>query len=380
VARAPAPATVSSEAEARVARRERRRRDAAVDAAEPPVKAEALPDAVEVAKPEPLPDTPYQRLAIALGNPICDGDRVMQRWIDLYSRSPQRLEAKLQDALPLMDYVLREIEARDLPAQFALLPMIESTFQPLAGRRSGAFGLWQLMPPTARSLGLRVDSEFDARLAPAEATRAALDYLERLQDDFGDWRLAALGFNAGENRIRASLNGGNGQVSPHHHQPPGLAMTSYEYLGKLRALSCLIAEAERFGIELPKREFEPLVAVTLPAGLRHLWDIADASGLTAEQLRALNPALSGLVLPRGHAPTLLMPASAAERMAGVARDPVRMAKIESAPAAGHQVKQGDTLWTIARRNGVALSDLLRWNGLTANSVIRPGQWLRLQPK
>lgn len=331
------------------------------------------------AQPSP-PDHTYARLALALGDPVCEGDRVMQRWIDLYAGNPERLEAKLLSALPLMDYVLREIQARDLPAEFALLPMIESTFQPLAGRRSGAFGLWQLMPPTARSLGLKVDSEFDARLAPAEATRAALDYLERLQGYFGDWRLAALGFNAGENRIKASLNNGNGQVSPHHHQPPGLAMTSYEYLGKLRALSCLIAQSEHFGIDLPSDDFEPLVAVKAPLELRHLWDLADASGLTAEQLRSWNPALAGLVLPRGHAPVLLMPQSAGDRLQDLSRDPQRLQEIKAAPARGYQVREGDTLWTIARRHGMALADLLAWNSLGKNSVIRPGQWLRFQPR
>lgn len=326
------------------------------------------------------PQSTYDRLALALGDPVCVGDRVMQRWIDLYSGSPERLEAKLQSALPLMDYVLREIQARDLPPEFALLPMIESTFKPLAGRRSGAFGLWQLMPPTARSLGLKVDSEFDARLAPAEATRAALDYLESMHEGFGDWRLTALGFNAGEYRIKASLTNGNGQISPHHHQPPGLAMTSYEYLGKLRALSCLIAQSEHFGIELPNDHFEPLVAIKPPVELRHLWDLADASGLTAEQLRRWNPALAGLVLPRGHTPVLLMPQSAADRLQGVSQNPKRLKEIKAAPARGHQVREGDTLWNIARRHGVALAKLLDWNGLSKNSVIRPGQWLRLQPR
>lgn len=322
---------------------------------------------------------PYDRLADALGDPNCEGDRRVQRWIALYGGKRAQFEATLAQSQPLLDYVLREIEARELPAQFALLPMIESTFQPLAGRRGGAFGLWQLMPPTARSLGLRVDSEFDARLAPAEATRAALDYLERMHTHFEDWRLTALGFNAGEYRIRASLKNGNGEVSAHAQQPPGLSPISYDYIAKLKALSCLIAESERFGIELPNGDFEPLVAVRAPEGIRHLWDLADAADLTPERLRNLNPALSGMVLPPGQQPVLLLPASAAERLQGLAQDPQRLAALRSAPPRGHEVRNGDTLYAIARRNGIALRDLLRWNGLREDAVIRPGQWLRLQP-
>ncbi len=326
------------------------------------------------------PAGPYGRLAQALGDPSCEGDRQVQRWIGLYGGRPERFEATLAQTQPLLDYVLREVEARELPAQFALLPMIESTFQPLAGRRGGAFGLWQLMPPTARSLGLRVDSEFDARLAPAAATRAALDYLERMHAHFEDWRLTALGFNAGEYRIRASLKQGNGNVSAHAQQPPGLSAVSYDYIAKLKALSCLIAESERFGIDLPEGEFEPLVAVRAPEGIRHLWDLAESVDLTPERLRSLNPALNGMVLPSGQRPVLLLPSSAAARLRGLARDPERMEALRSAPARGHQVRNGDTLYAIARRNGIALRDLLRWNGLRENSVIRPGQWLRLQPE
>jgi membrane-bound lytic murein transglycosylase D len=329
----------------------------------------------------PLPDDPYSRLARQLDQVACENDRVVQRWIDLYASRPDRLEDKLDGAAPLLDFVLREVERRELPAQFALLPLVESTYQPLAGRRAGAFGLWQFMPPTARAHGLRVDAHFDARLAPAEATRAALDYLEGLYQRFDqDWRLAALGFNAGEYRIKTSLRNGNGKVTAGEHQPPGLALTSYEYLGKLKALSCLIAGAERFGIDLPREPFEPLEAVRAPAQLRHIWDLADAAGLSADELRRHNPALSGMVRPAGSDPLLLLPRSAARRLAGIAGQPERLAQIAAQPARGHQVQAGETLYGIARRYGLALADLLRWNGLREGAIIRPGQWLRLQPQ
>src|SRR5690606_34902740 len=140
-------------------------------------------------------------------------------------------------------------------------------------------------------------------------TEAALAHLSELQQRFGDWRLAVMAFNAGAYRLAGALQAGSPPASPEQHAPPGLAMTTYEHLGKLLALACLVREPGRIGLELPDVAFEPL---------------------GAQQLHAL----------ASTAP------HATERGA--------------AASTKHTVRSGDSLWAIARRYGVHVRDLLRW--------------------
>ena len=253
----------------------------------------------------------------------CSDDRVVRRWLSNYARSPSRFAANLERVLPLLAHVVDRVRVQDLPGEFALLPIVESWYRAEA-RNGGTAGLWQFSSATARGNGLRVDDIVDQRYAPGPATDAALAHLSDLLARFGDWRLAVMAFNAGEYRLARLLpaDAPAPTPSPQDHQPPGLSLTTYEHLAKLLALACLVREPERIGLALPTTAFEPV----------------DASALRSN---------------------VAAPAAPAARV--------------------HVVRSGDSLWTIARRHGTTVKKLLRWNALSADAVLRPGQRLRLHP-
>ena len=135
--------------------------------------------------------------------PGCDYNPEVRRWAHMFTQSPAQFSASLSEAMPFLLIVLDEIEQRDLPGEFAFLPYIESTYTAVAayGDRPPASG--RLMPDTARETGLRITPDYDGRLDIYASTTAALDLLERYQQEFGDWRLADMAFNAGELRRQA---------------------------------------------------------------------------------------------------------------------------------------------------------------------------------
>ena len=338
-------------------------------------------------------DDIYQRLVARFADPPCVEDRVVQRWERTYGRWAPRFASQLEAILPLMALALEEIETHHLPGEFALLPIVESWYRPDAGSARTAYGMWQFTTTTARHQGLRIVPGFDERLAPQASTRAAMRYLAMLQNRFGDWKLADMAFNAGEYRLIKAL----ARAKPEHkravaalHLPPGLSMTTYEHLAKVQALACLIAEAPRFGIELPRAtRIEPLEVVRLAPGFASLDAAARGAGIDPAALRRLNPAfLHGRIAP--NAPReILLPRSAAQRLASAtppATEPVAMAQatpalspVAEGRAREYRVRRGDTLSAIAQRLGLRLSDLLRWNQIQVKDLLHPGQLLRLEP-
>ena len=194
-----------------------------------------------------------------------------------------------------------------------------------------------------------------------------------------------MAYNAGEYRLKralARLDRQDRRVSAASHRPPGLSMTTYEHVAKVQALACLLTEPQRFGLALPDEVVvEPLQVVPAPAGTM-LDALAARAGLEPARLRRLNPAFQqGHIPPRG-AHTVLMPSSAAERLAEpgpMLAAVIAPARDAAAAASTHRVVRGDTLGAIARRYRVKLADLLRWNQLDVRALLHPGQQLRLEP-
>lgn len=238
----------------------------------------ALPDPVPVQVdplPEPEPPVPvrisdgatlFARLRAGLDPPACVRGARSRALRQRFITPPQAFVAKLERGLPLLGWVVEAVEQRGLPMQFALIPIVESGLRPEARGQGGPLGLWQIMPATARQLGLQVGKRDDQRLSPRHSTVAALDYLEALQADFGGWRATAMAYNAGSGRLRrAFARAGSRSVSAERRRPAGLSPITYNYVAKLEALSCLLGEPERHGLALPKGVFEPLYP-EVPAG------------------------------------------------------------------------------------------------------------------
>jgi membrane-bound lytic murein transglycosylase D len=344
--------------------------------------APAAVEPVPLPKPAPEPIPPpaepdlYARLHAQLGDDHCDDSPEQQRWTQLYASRPQRFEQRIAPMLPLLDYVLGQLEDADLPGEFALIPIIESDYRPTARSAQGPAGMWQFTADTARHLGLAVGSDRDERLSVVAATDAAVTMLGQLQESHGDWVLAAAGYNAGPYRVRKLLE--RSPVTTVGELPSGLSRTTYDYVEKLRAWACMLSAPERFGIELPDPASVPrLTRVQAPSRLQRLPLLSEASGASTEVLRSLNPLLRSTPPTRSERDLLLPEDAAAELLAFMAR--VQSGAVPLPEPRFHTIRAGDTLGAIARREGIVLADLLRWNGLNPRSILRIGQVLRLEP-
>ena len=264
----------------------------------------------------------FERLAQGFESPACVDGQNNTAWRRRYAAHPEALERQLRDAMPLMAWVLEATERRGLPREFVLIPLIESGYRSSARGRGGPLGLWQMVASTARNHGVVVNARHDGRLSPVESTTGALDHLAELRSQFGDWRAAAMAYNAGESRLRRALaKSDSSEVSGERRQPAGMPNTTYTYIAKLRALACLIAEPTRYGLSLPSEAFTPFEpeSVASPS--------TNTVSITGQR--------------------------------------------------EHTVRSGDTLWDIARQYGTTVAKLASANALRPNRPLRLGRVLRI---
>ncbi len=340
--------------------------------------------AASVATMAPVPAADlWDRLRGSFVMPDCNADPAVLAWAGRYTRSPARFEETLREAMPRLAYVQQVAEQYDVPGEFALLPWVESRYRPVQGRKHHAAGMWQIMPVTARSMGLRVDRHYDGRLDIPVAAHAVMKLLRQYHDRFHDWRVADYAYNAGEFKIRTLIR--------HHGMPadkpviPDLPVrrVTREHLTQLLAIACVIREPSRFQVSLPSLpESEHLVQapVTHPVTVAHA---AEMAGMPESALRHLNAAFRGnkldgrtvshLMLPAGHAGRfeLAMLDAAAGSTTAAADDE------SSRGPDTHVVSPGESLWQIAREYSTSVAHLQQLNDLAQGQAIQPGQVLKL---
>lgn len=412
-------------------------------APQPPATPASPPQEVARAPQAPAPPAPaasdaWERLRRSFVMDGCDADPDIAAWARRYAAAPDRFEAQIGAALPLLRYVQAQAEAADVPGEFVLLPWVESEYRAVPGARGGPAGIWQIMPQTARTLGLDLGRDYDGRLDVHASTQAALRLLRRYDDEFHDWRLADMAFNVGEYRVKRLLDRhGAPGASPAIPALP-VGRITREHLTRLLAMACIVREPARFGVELPRLDDGGrLVLVPLDAPI-DLRVAARLAGMPLEALRALNAGYRRTRMPARGAPHhLLLPHDHAERFRGAyalmdaarwsdwrearlrapatlqtlaARGDVPAAALAAAnavdadaplsagrtlllphallaqagaqlaaadaPTPTHTAQPGESLWSIARRYRVSVDDLRAWNGL-AGDTLRPGRVLRL---
>ncbi|MFX4226836.1 MAG: LysM peptidoglycan-binding domain-containing protein [Porticoccaceae bacterium] len=354
----------------------------------------------------------------------------VSRRLAWYQENPEQLEYVLERATMLLPILSREVRERGLPAELVFLPLIESGFQPSVYSRAGAAGLWQLMPATARSLGLRIDWWYDERLDILASTDKALDYLVYLNQQFGgNWELTIAAYNGGEGHVRARMR--RGQSQNFWNLP--LKRETEQYVPRLLAVAEVLSNPDKYGINVPFVGKEPLL-LSMPLDEQiDLRLAAEVSGLDYQQFKWLNPDFQRWISPPDGEYSLLLPAGNMDYlMAGMddlkpdtdaswdhyrvrpgdtlghiayefgttvsalkainqlsgsiiyARQELLIPKSasqksnpESAMKELYIVKRGDSLWLIANRNGISLAKLKRLNALNDNSLLQPGQVLVL---
>ncbi len=326
----------------------------------------------------------------------------VRRFIRVYASDRARLNRITQRASQYLFMVVAELERRNMPTELALLPFVESAYVNTARSHAAAAGMWQFIPSTGRLYGLKQRRGYDGRMDSFEATRAALDYLQKLNRDFnGDWFLSLAAYNAGEGRVQRAIDYNRRKGRPTNYWSLRLPRETREYVPRLLAYKEIIRHPERYGIRLPVATSRPtLVPVRINKAV-DLRKVARHAGLPSDTLTDLNPSyLQGITTPR-LSKRVILPARHAGRlhhilnqMASVKDANYRYAKRyrnkritkrykkskkSSRRIITHRVRRGETLYKIALRHGTTVKKIMRMNKLRSSKV-QAGKRIRIASK
>lgn len=327
-------------------------------------------------------------------------------WTRFYASRPQMVNTIMQRSAKYLYYVVQEINRRGLPTELALLPFVESAWNPTALSSAQASGLWQFIPSTGRHYNLRQDEWLDERRDPIASTEAALEYLEYLFNFQGDWHLALASYNWGEGAVLRARerNAGLGLNTDY----PSLKMPdeTRNYVPKLQAIKNIVGNPKRYGITLPDVSNEPYFVAVPKYKDIDVTLAAQLANMPLEEFMALNPSFKRGIIPAREKRQILLPvgqvdvflanlnayqgplvttpvAAVAEAAPARKTTPAKAsAGTRRASSAGatrtrtYRVRSGDTLHAIAVKNRTTVKALLALNRLK-HPRIKVGQTLRV---
>ena len=311
----------------------------------------------------------WDRIRRGFAMPDLDTDLVTEQQIFFLNR-PSYLKRVFERGRRYLYHIVGELERRGMPTELALLPMVESAYNPQAYSRAGASGLWQFIPSTGRNYNLTQNAWVDERRDVIASTNAALDYLQTIYEMHGDWQLALASYNWGEGAVGRAIQKNQAAGLPTEYARLNMPNETRNYVPKLQALKNIVAQPELFNFTLPYVANRPyFVTVEMPATL----DLATAARLadtSMEEFLALNPSYRKPVMPKG-SQSLVIPAD---------KEAVFRANLNDfSPGAprwkAYEVSAGERIETIAARLGVSVQQLRELNGLSAASRLTEGQTL-----
>ena len=288
-----------------------------------------------------------------------------------YASRPKYLKRIIERSKRYLFHIVEEVERRGMPAEIALLPIIESAFNPTAYSNRRAAGIWQLIPSTGAAYGLKQNWWYDGRKDIIGATRAALDYLQNLYGIFGDWELALASYNWGEGAVGRALEKNRNKGISTDFRNIKLPPETQRYIPRLIAIKNIISNPAAFGIELeslPNQPYFEQVAAERHIDVRLAAWLADIS---IDEFEALNPGHNRPVIHRDDFAKLLLPVNKVEIFA----ENLRNHDQQLVSWQGYQAKHGDTAAMISKRYGISLRKLREVNGMGRHGDVKPGQTL-----
>lgn len=242
----------------------------------------------------------------AMQNPLV---AVHESW---FAARPENVRRMAERSRPYLYHIVEELDRRAMPMEIALLPMIESAFNPAALSPSAASGIWQFIPSTGRHYGLKQDTWYDGRGDFTAATHAALDYLGKLYLDFGDWQLALAAYNCGEGCVARAIQNNIQQGLPSDYASLSLPNETRHYVPKLLALKNLIRESERYGIAIEQLPDQPYFnQVTIHSSM-DIHSAARLADMNSDEFIALNAAFPRKLIRSDTPVNLLVPVGKAD--------------------------------------------------------------------
>ena len=287
-----------------------------------------------------------------------------------YAARPEYLQRILERSKLYLYHIVEEIEKRGLPTELALLPMVESAFNPMAYSRAHASGIWQFIPGTGRRFELEQNTWYDGRRDIVDSTNAALDYLTKLHEMHGDWHLALASYNWGENAVKRAIARNKAARKKTDYASLRMPKETRHYIPKLQALENIIADPASFGVDLDAIPNQPYFAVVTETPDIDVHVAARLAEMPVDEFIALNPGFSRPLIRSSAARRLILPA---DRVVAFYDN---LDELDEAALVSWQVyhpERGEKLDAIARRFDMSVAELKRVNGIAPGSSRVPAE-------
>jgi len=290
-----------------------------------------------------------------------------------YAANPDYLQRAFSRADLYLYYIVTELERRGMPLELALLPVVESAFEPYAYSRARASGLWQFIPDTGSKYGLKQDWWYDGRRDIVESTRAAFDYLQSLHDEFnGDWLLAIAAYNCGEAMVERAAEMNRAAGRPVTFWDLWLPRETRAYVPKLLAMKRLVLSPETYGLSISPIPNQPYFVREPTDGQINLRLAAQIAGISPEELYELNPAFHRWATDPTGPHFLLLPVDAADVFA---ENMTQLSADQRLGVTHYAVKRGDSIASVAQHFHTTVNVIRELNdmptgGLTVGDDLR----------
>ncbi|WP_460873529.1 transglycosylase SLT domain-containing protein [Paralcaligenes ginsengisoli] len=312
----------------------------------------------------------WDRIRRGFAIPNLNND-LTQQWTDYYAAHPESIQRMSERAGKYLYYVVQEINRRGLPTELALLPFVESAYDPTAYSRAKASGLWQFIPSTGLHYNLQQTWWRDERRDPIASTNAALDYLSYLYQLQGDWYLALASYNWGEGSVQRAMskNASNGDFVD--YSSINMPDETRNYVPKLQAIKNIIANPQKYGITLPEISNTPYFTTVQKSRDMDIAVAAKLAEMSVEDFKALNASFNRPIILGEHHPTLLLPVNRVDIFnANLQAYKGRLSSWQT-----YTAKKGESYASIAKHHGISLVALRNVNGLNGKKAKATAQTL-----
>ena len=302
-------------------------------------------------------------------------ERAVDRELNWFANNPDYLERVWGRAELYVHYIVEQLERRGMPRELGLLPVIESAYEPYAYSRARASGLWQFIPGTGSKYGLKQNWWYDGRRDVVESTRAALDYLQELHDEFnGDWLLAVAAYNCGEGAVERAIQRNQRAGKPTDFWHLKLPTETRAYVPKLLAMRRLVARPGDYGLEFSRIPDIAYFTSVNTGGQIDLQVVAEIAGISKDDLYELNPAFHRWATDPTGPYKVLVPIEVAD---GLEQTLLSLSPEQRMRVQQYTVERTDTVASVAARFNTAPTLLRELNGMQANATLTVGDSLRV---
>lgn len=319
----------------------------------------------------------WSRIRKGFSIPDLDNPLVVNH-VEWYTSRPDYIQRTTTRASRYLFHVVQELEKRNMPTELALLPFIESAFNPQALSTAKAAGMWQFIPSTGRDYNLTQSIFKDERRDVLASTDAALSYLQRLYGMFGDWQLALAAYNWGEGSVQRAINKARaaGVATDFNGLAQFMPAETRNYVPKLQAVKNIIATPADYGIILPKVDNQPYFVTIGKTRDIDVKVAAQLAELSIEEFKALNPQFNRPVIPAGSGTQLLLPQSNAEKFK---TNLAKWGRALSSWTAHKVTSTRERIETIAKKFGTTPEVIREANNIPPKMLVKAGSTV-LVPK